>query len=125
MLVGSITGIAHGISLPLLMLVFGELINSFISQEQSDLLASCLNVSRSCSQDLIGNFSCSQFGFSNYSFTGTLDSFMESTFGEAAECVTDDEFIDQVVLYCIYFVAIAAAVFFFAYIENFVLPDGL
>ena len=42
---------------------------------------------------------------------------MESTFGEAAECVTDDEFIDQVVLYCIYFVAIAVAVFIFAYIE--------
>lgn len=120
MIIGSLTGIVHGVSLPLLMLVFGELINSFIYQEQTFTVAECLDLPREC--DVIFNTTSPGFlscADTNTSFLNglTLEQLVEITFGDRAECVSDNEFTDQVFLYCIYFSIIAATVFVFAYFQ--------
>ena len=127
MALGSAMAIIHGSALPLLMLVFGELINIFIFQEQSDIIASCLSVSRDCNQvfqlpnlGLNDSINCSSIpepipyvAVANQ----TLDEIVRTIFGNGAECLTDDEFTDRAVLNSIYFVIIAVGVFVFAYIE--------
>ena len=120
MTVGSITAIGHGISLPLLMLVFGELINIFIYQEQSSSVASCLNVSRDCDAPyaIMPNSSFQPSCVNQSSVEGlTLEQIVEGVFGSSAKCLTDGEFTDEAQLFSIYFVIIAVAVFFFAYIQ--------
>lgn len=121
MFLGTLTAIGHGISLPLLMLVFGELIDFFIYQEQSASLAACLNVSRSCGNVFQSNTTfqlpCKD-DFNSSGFVGlSLSESVRAVFGDSARCLTDDEFTDQVVIYCVYFVIIAVVVFVFAYIQ--------
>ena len=118
-LFGTITGIIHGVSLPLLMLVFGELINVFIYQEQSTSTASCLNLTRSCDEVF---FSESEFllpcGLNSTPFNGaTLSQGVEAIFGTTSRCISDEQFEREITLYCVYFVIIAVAVFVFAYVE--------
>ena len=124
MIVGTITAIGHGIALPLLMLVFGEQIDVFIYQEQSSLAATCLNVSRSCSEPFMLQtptqflcFSESGVDFNQTIPPETLDESVRLIFGDSARCLTDGEFTDEIVIFSIYFVAIAVVAFVFGYLE--------
>ena len=125
MLVGAVTGIIHGSLLPMLMLVFGELTDAFIYQTQTEAITSMLdspgnqscggvlqlmaNITPGTSFTCIDNF--------NASLVNTLSDGVRCFFGSGSECLTDDDFIDIVNLYSIYFLAIAVAVFVFGYLE--------
>ena len=121
MFFGTITGIGHGISLPLLMLVFGELINSFIYQEQTATVADCLQVDRVCNVPYTTSdpviLACADNTNTSFLVGFTLDQLVEETYGDRAQCVSDDEFTDQVVLYCIYFTIIATSVFGLGFVQ--------
>ena len=119
MFFGTFTAIGHGIALPLLMLVFGDLINVFIYQEQTTEVASCLNVSREeCSGVFAGNTNVALSCGNSSLFVGaTLEQALDRLFGSSARCLTDDQFTDEVHLFSIYFVIIAAVVFLFGYIQ--------
>lgn len=126
MVFGSITGIIHGISLPLLMLVFGDLINFFIYQEHTSILASCFNVSRNCddrvmimNSELNTLRSCVSGTQINTSLVNglPLGTIFPGVFGDVSRCISDDQFSEDVQLQSIYFVIIAVGVFFFAYIQ--------
>ena len=121
MAVGAFTGIVHGVSLPLLMLVWGELINVFIYQEQSSGTSECLNVSRSCSNVFIAANSSVEIlpcGVNATLFNGlTLRESVEEIFGSTSKCLTDNEFEDEVFLYCIYFSIMGVVVLVFGYIQ--------
>ena len=125
MFFGTLTAMAHGISLPLLMLVFGELIDFFTYQFQSEVMANCLNVSRDCGAVFLSNvtneISCSLFSGNNLTFVEfsgqTLSESVRSVFGDVSRCVTNDRFIDEVVLYSVYFVVIGFGVFCFGIIQ--------
>ena len=125
MVIGTFTAIGHGVALPLLMLVFGEQIDVFIYQEQSSLIATCLNVSRNCFDPFMlvpvqlpcfnqsENFNVTNFINSSL----TLDESVRFIFGDSARCLTDSEFTDEIVIFSIYFVAIAVVAFVFGYLE--------
>ena len=120
MAIGTITGILHGISLPVLMLLFGELINFYIYQEQTSSVANCLDISASSCNDIF--FSNTSFilpcGFNSTLFNGaTLDLSVEAIFGRNAQCLTDEDFTSEVSLYCIYLTFVGIGVFLLAYIE--------
>jgi ABC-type multidrug transport system fused ATPase/permease subunit len=121
MAVGTVMAIVHGVSLPLLMLVFGELINFFIYQEQSSAVASCLNISRSCGDENVfvanENFLL-PCGANSSSFNDlSLSQSMDLLFRGSTTCLTDGSFIDDVQLHCIYFVIISVVVFAFATVQ--------
>jgi ABC-type multidrug transport system fused ATPase/permease subunit len=120
MAIGTITGILHGVSLPVLMLLFGELINFYIYQEQTSSVANCLNISASSCNEIF--FSNTSFilpcGFNSTLFNGaTLDLSVEAIFGRNAQCLTDEDFTSEVSLYCIYLTFVGIGVFLLAYIE--------
>ena len=119
MSIGSITGIIHGVSLPLLMLFFGELINFFVYQEQTTVVASCLNISSSSCSNLFlrdPNITLPCGLDSNNTFT--LDKAVEDIFGgDITQCLTDDDFTDEIHLYGIYFTLLGFGVFLMAYLE--------
>lgn len=128
MLVGAIMGIIHGSLLPMLMLVFGELTDAFIYQQQTNIVTSMQQLpdNQSCggvlplmmtnfSSNPIGTFTC--IDDFNATLVNTLNDAVRCTFGSGSECLTNDDFIDTVNLYSIYFLAIAVAVFLFGYLE--------
>ena len=128
MLVGAIMGIIHGSLLPLLMLVFGELTDAFIYQEQTNIITSMWKLpdNQSCGGVLplmADNFSSVSISTItciddfNATRVDSLDDAVRCFFGSGSECLTNDDFIDIVNLYSIYFLAIAVAVFVFGYLE--------
>jgi ABC-type multidrug transport system fused ATPase/permease subunit len=112
MLLGFVCAVGHGAALPLLMLYFGDLTNSFIFHEISSDIAQ--NVS---SQAGIGDIDCDTVF--NYTFGDTtvqdttitmiLQSIPDAGF-EDAECLLGGDFISSVNTSVFAFIGIALAV---------------
>ena len=133
MLVGSILAICHGVALPMLMLVFGDLTNAFINRDISQQLANDFsNGIINCSLTFppaFYNFTVSEFvttisnmsaGF-NCSYiimpSSTIDDLIVNCVQNQARCLTNDEFISVINIQVFYFVGIAAGVFIAAYFQ--------
>lgn len=110
MLIGAVAAIAHGIGLPLLMLFFGDLTNSFIQQEISSAVA--LNVSNQTGMDVncssVFDYTLGNFSLPDATITMVIQSFnLQSEF----ECLLGGEFFSQINITVLAFVGIAVAVF--------------
>ena len=131
MLVGSILAICHGVALPLLMLVFGDLTNAFINRDISQQLAGLSNGTIDCSltfPPIFHNFTVTQFLDATNMSAGvdcsyvltpssTINDFVVNCFQDEARCLTNGEFIGVVNIQVFYFLGIAAAVFICAYFQ--------
>ena len=132
MLVGSILAICHGVALPLLMLVFGDLTNAFINRDISQQLAdSFSNGTINCSLSfppILHNLTIAQLLGATNTFAGfdcfyiitpssTIDDLVMNCFQDQARCLTNGDFISVVNIQVFYFLGIAAAVFIGAYFQ--------
>lgn len=127
MSVGAISAIIHGSALPLLMLIFGDLTNSFINQAISRNITTMFNN---------GSFNCSAtlnpLFFVNDSLSQLLGDTCTNTSlvtpsstyndllmqcGQQGECIENGAFIDQINIQVYYFLGIAVGVFLFANIQ--------
>lgn len=135
MLLGSLLAICHGVSLPLLMLVFGDLTNAFINREISQQLANNFsNGSIDCSLSfppLSYNLTITEYlalqssnataAALNCSFiitpSSTINDFVTNCVQTHAQCLTNDEFISVINVQVFYFLGIAVAVFVAAYFQ--------
>ena len=124
MAIGTLAGILHGVSLPILMLLFGELTNFFIYQEQTSIVGGCLDISRSsCSNQFLPDpnnsfiLPCGDNINSSLISGISLEVAVETVFGRNSRCLTDDEFTDEIHMFGIYFAIVGFGVFFLANIE--------
>lgn len=132
MLGGSILAVCHGVALPLLMLVFGDLTNAFINRDISQQLANTFsNGTIDCSlsfSPVFYNLTIVEiFTATNMSTafdclyvitpSSTIDDFVMNCVQNQARCLTNDQFISDVNIQVYYFLGIAAAVFVAAYFQ--------
>ncbi len=105
MLVGTLAATVHGASLPLLMLFFGDLINSFVYEAISSgiqrNLSATFNISFDC-DTVIGNIS--------------IDSIIMDV-NEGAQCLLGDDFTREINTIVFIFLGIAGAVWIAAYLQ--------
>ena len=118
MLVGVVAAMAHGVSLPALMLFFGNLVDSFIYQGiSSDFAQDVIN------QTGIAEINCSSvfnYTLGNITFVDTnMTTFLQSQSDRLAniECLLNDEFISEVNITVFIFIGIAVAVMIVSAIE--------
>ena len=134
MFIGTILGIVHGVALPVMMLIFGDLTNAFINQDISNSLSVVLN-SNTVVCGTVNVFNSSLFGLSvleltsmlpgtmaiNCSFVfgpnATYDELLVKCVSVQAQCLTDSDFISTINIQVYIFVGIAAAVFLAATVE--------
>ena len=111
MLVGAVAAIAHGAALPLLMLYFGNLTDLFINEEVSSAIAESYTAQTGM------DVNCSSvFDFTvdeNVTLIGTTITMVIQNRSQLnnAECVLEDDFIDEINVVILVFVAIAVGVF--------------
>ena len=139
MLIGGLASIAHGVAFPVAMLIFGEMTNAFVNQFTSLQLANtefsfdpaefiggdrfaivCIDVLLSgfinftnitggvvnCSEDFI--LICPNLNFDDSLRLGVT---------ELAECLENDEFIDLINKYVLYFCLIGVGAFIAAFFQ--------
>ena len=99
MAIGSIGAIVHGLTLPLLMVVFGENLDAFSNEFITRELARAFNLSTS-------NINCTELYTICENVTQNCRFFFEDTL-----CTTGDELIDDVNILVIYYCALGAAAF--------------
>ena len=136
MLLGTFLASCHGVALPLMMLVFGDLVNAFINRDISQQLANVFSQGTiNCSQTFppfFHNLTISMIaGFvsmsTNMTFetncsyvvtsTSTISDLVSNCIQTQAKCLTNDDFIGVINLQVYYFLAIAATVFIAAYFQ--------
>lgn len=119
MLVGVVAAMAHGMSLPVLMLFFGNLLDSFIYQGISSDFAQAVSnqtgVAINCSS--VFNYTLGNFTYVNTNVTALLQSQLQSDSLGGVECLLNDEFISEVNITVFIFVGIAVAVLIVSAIE--------
>ena len=132
MALGSILAVCHGVALPLLMLVFGDLTNAFIDREISQQLSNnfsngtidCLLPFPSFSYNLtVSEFVAMTTNSSGFECTyvitpsSTLGEFISNCIQTQGRCLNNSEFISTINVQVFYFIGIAVAVFIAAYFQ--------
>ena len=125
MFVGTFMAICHGAALPSLMLIFGDLTNSFINQAVSRELYNSLLDSDSvnCSFRLAssGLYNVSDTISSDCSLeitsTTTFENVLTQCFSSEAECLDNDDFTDEINMQILSFVGIGVGVFIAANLQ--------
>ena len=111
MLLGTLCAIAHGTALPLLMLFFGDLSDSFIYQDISSGIAR--NVSNQTGMDIncssIFNYTLNDVTFPDVNITSILQSLPNAGFQDA-RCLLGAEFISEINITVLTFVGIGVGV---------------
>ncbi len=105
MLIGTLAATVHGASLPLLMLFFGDLINSFIYEA----------ISSGIQQNLNATFNVI-FDCDTVMFNTSIDSVIMEQF-EGSSCLLGDEFTAEINVIVFIFLGIAGAVWIAAYLQ--------
>ena len=114
MILGTISAMAHGAALPLLMLYFGDLSDSFIFQDISSRFAQ--NISNNgteinCSS--VFNYTVENVTFMDVNITYILRNIPNANFPDV-RCVLGDEFISEINITVFIILGIAAAVMILA-----------
>ena len=133
MFLGSVLAICHGVALPLLMLVFGDLTNAFINRDISQLFANIFsNGTIDCSftfPPISNGLTIAEFVMvttnmtiesdCKYMFTpnSTINDYLVNCVQTQSRCLTNDDFISDINIQVYYFLGIAAAVFIAAYFQ--------
>ena len=127
MLFGAIAGILHGTILPLFVVIFGDFINIFINQEITEGLSFLVqNSSLQCNAAVDSSFVGLTVdditdGGVNCSFlvneTSSINNVITNCFSGQAECINNDDFIDEVNALIFIFLAMAIAVFILGTIQ--------
>ncbi len=117
MFLGTLSAIAHGAALPSLMLIFGDLTDSFINQATSRELeesrrggdcSDCVNCN-----DIIRNETISGCGYFPPNSTVTFEEVLRLCFSSEVDCLDNDDFTDEINMEILIFVGIGVGVFIF------------
>ncbi len=137
MVMGTLAAIAHGVALPSVMLLFGEVTDAYINQQASATFvdrgdSDALDCAATAVEDstTVPNitYSLARERYLNEVATGdvdcdadaygvTLADVLETCFSDAAECLNNDEFFDVIDTQCLIFTAIGVAAFILAYFQ--------
>ncbi len=137
MVVGTLAAIAHGVALPLVMLLFGEVTDAFINQEASATFVdrgdnNALDCAASAVEDSTRmpniTYSLARERYVNEVATGdvdcdadaygvTLAEVLNICFTESGECLSDNDFFDVINMQCVIFAGIGVAAFIVAYFQ--------
>ena len=99
MAIGSIAAVAHGVTLPLLMVVFGETIDAFSNEFITRQLSRAFNLS-------VENVNCTALYTICENATQDCQFFFDNSL-----CTTGDELIEDVNILVIYFCALGVVAF--------------
>ena len=133
MAVGSLLAICHGVALPVMMLVFGDVVNAFINQEISQQVSNIFsNGMVNCSL----TFPPSSYGQTIAEFViaitnmtiesdctyiitpnSTINNFIMNCIQTQSTCLTDNDLISVINTLVYYILGIAATVFIAAYFQ--------
>jgi len=106
-LFGTITAIAHGVMLPLQLVVFGRVTDSFSNQYLSRQIASEINSNPNNITVSVNNLNCTELNIiCNTTERETCGFFVDNSL-----CTTSDDLIDEINIFVIYFCANALAAF--------------
>ena len=100
MLLGTICAIVHGTALPIMLLLFGTMINAFLGQYITSIVASELGTQQ---------VNCSDPVFAE----------IVRNVSDQVECLNNDEFRSVVYMFVYYFLAIALAILITSYFQVF------
>ena len=135
LLLGTFCSILNGSAFPIVMLIFGQLTDTFIDQavtmdivrpDSTDIIISCLYGDINNTLDIEealdvnitnGHVECNaQFNFENTSTT--LEDIVSTCFGDGRKCLGNSAFIDEISTQCYIFTGIAVAIFILAAIQS-------
>ena len=107
MFFGTIAAIAHGVTLPLLMVVFGETTDAFSNEFLSREIASAINSDPNNRTVSVGNLNCTELNM----ICSTSERETCGFFVDNSLCATGDELIDDINRLVIYYCALGVVAF--------------
>ena len=134
MFIGTIAAMAHGATLPTVMLFFGEATDAFINQDASDTLASRSNgMAVACGSEFVAssagvsisnaseairdNIATGSVNCGALAFGTSFEDILQHCFSDESECLDEDDFIDTINMQAYFFVGIGVATLFVATIQ--------